>query len=84
MVDLRARLGMTVEKSGVVPSTRVGVNPRVLQTWTQARSKVWPEETTTGSAIKEPETGHRNSPGGSAVCGFCSWWAFVEIEEDDL
>lgn len=31
MVDLRARLGMTVEKSEAVPSGRVGLNDREMQ-----------------------------------------------------
>lgn len=37
---------------------------RSLQAWTEARSKEWPEETMTGSAMMEPEMGQRNSSGG--------------------
>jgi hypothetical protein len=32
----------------------VGVKPKSRHTWTESRSKVWPEETTTGSDIKDP------------------------------
>lgn len=37
---------------------------RFLQAWTEVRSKEWPEETITGSAMREPEMGQRNSSGG--------------------
>lgn len=70
MADLRARLEITEEKSGGGESTRVGVKLRDLQTWTQARSKVWPEETMTGSAIREPEMGQMNSFGAWAFAVF--------------
>lgn len=59
MVDLRARLRIMEEKSA-----KVGVKPRGLQALTQACSKVWPEETMTGSAMREPKMGQRNSFGG--------------------
>lgn len=62
---LRAKLGMTVEKSGLDPSASVGVKLKSLQTSTHTRSKVWPEETTAGLNIKELEMGQRNSCGGS-------------------
>lgn len=64
MVDLRARLGMMVEKSGVEPSERVGLKERERQARTELRSKVWPEETITGSDMREPEIGQMNSFGG--------------------
>lgn len=70
MVDLRARLGITEEKSGVDESGKVGVKPRALQALTQARSKVWPDETMTGSAIRDLEIGQRNSIGGCFGLGF--------------
>jgi len=54
IVDLMAKLGITVVKSGRMLSSRVGVKPKSRQTWTESRSKVWPEETTTGSDIKDP------------------------------
>lgn len=62
---LRAKLGMTVEKSGLDPSASVGVKLKSLQTSTHTRSKVCPEETTAGLNIKELEMGQRNSCGGS-------------------
>lgn len=55
---------MTVEKSGDVPSDKIGVKLRFLQTRTQFLSNVWPEVTITGSAIKESEIEHMNSGGG--------------------
>ena len=63
IADLRARFGISVEKSGMVPSERFGVKFKFLQASTDTLSKVWPEETITGSAIRDPETGHRNSSG---------------------
>lgn len=70
MADLRARLGMRVEKSGVVPSGSWGVKFRFLQASTAARSKEWPEETMTGSDMRERERGQRNSSGGVLVLDF--------------
>ncbi|RDX67442.1 hypothetical protein CR513_53687, partial [Mucuna pruriens] len=64
MADLRARLGMRAEKSGVVPSGSWGVKLRFLQASTEERSKEWPEETMTGSDMRERDMGHRNSSGG--------------------
>lgn len=64
IVLFRARLGITLEKSGSEPSWSLGVKPKPLQTCTVNRSKVWPEETTTGSDIKELKIGQRNSVGG--------------------
>ena len=64
MDDFRAKLGMIMDKSGTEPSLRTGLCPRVLQAVTQARSKVWPVETITGSAMSDPEIGHMNSVGG--------------------
>lgn len=55
MVDLRARLGNTEEKLGLDESTRVGVKPRAWQDRTQVRSKEWPEETMTRSAMRDLE-----------------------------
>ncbi|BAU02379.1 hypothetical protein VIGAN_11189500, partial [Vigna angularis var. angularis] len=69
MADLRARLGMRVEKSGVVPSGSCGVKLRFLQASTEERSKEWPEETMTGSNMRERETGQRNSSGGVWILG---------------
>lgn len=66
MAVLRAKLGITVEKSGVEPSGSVGMNPKSLHTCTEMRSKVWPEETMVGSNIKDLEMGHTNSEGGTA------------------
>lgn len=60
IVDLRAKLGIKTEKSGIVPSGREGVKERSRQTWTEVRSNVWPEETTTGSNIRELAMGQRN------------------------
>lgn len=54
-----------MEKSGLEPSGSRGAKPRCLQTCTHMLSKVWPEETTTGSNIKEPEMGQTYSVGGS-------------------
>ena len=65
MVDLRAKFGIMVEKSGVEPSFRVGEKFKSLQTCTEMDSKVWPEVITTGSAMRELEIGQRNSKGGS-------------------
>ena len=48
-------------------ATAGGEKASAAQAWMQARSKVWPGGTTTGSAISEPEIGQRNSSGGSAV-----------------
>lgn len=48
-------------------ATAGGEKASAAQAWMQARSKVWPGGTTTGSAIREPEIGQRNSAGGSAV-----------------
>ncbi|KAL9267303.1 hypothetical protein AKJ16_DCAP16356, partial [Drosera capensis] len=48
MVDLKERFDMMLEKSGTEPSGSGGRKPRSRQTSTQRRSKVWPEETTTG------------------------------------
>lgn len=76
MVVLRAKLGITVEKSVVDLSGKVGLKPNFLQISTEARSKVWPEETTTGSNIKNPEIGQRNSGGG------CFEGNLEEDEED--
>lgn len=67
MVDLRARLGMRVEKSGVEPSDRVGIKERERQASTELRSKVWPEETMTGSDMTAPEIRHKNSLGGCCL-----------------
>lgn len=70
MAVLRARLGITEEKSSVdESSSRVGVKDRALQAKTQAFSNVWPEVTITGSAIRDPEMGQRNSFGGSFDLG---------------
>lgn len=66
MADLSARLGMTVVKSAAAPSGRVGLKERETQARTQFRSKVWPDDTITGSAMIEPETGHKNSTGIAA------------------
>lgn len=44
-----------------------GVKANSAQAWMQARSKVWPEATMTGSAMREHEIGQMNSAGGSAV-----------------
>lgn len=63
MADLRARLGMMVVKS-TVEWRVVGLKEREIQARTQLRSKVWPEETMTGSAISSPEMGQTNSGGG--------------------
>lgn len=52
MVVLRARLGMRAEKSGDEPSGRVGMKERERQASTALRSKVWPEETMTGSDMR--------------------------------
>lgn len=76
IVDFMARLGISVEKFGWVLSWRFGVKFKSLQTWTVVRSNVWPEETTTGSDMKSPEIGQRNSFGGF----FCSC---LESEEDE-
>lgn len=78
MVDFRARLGITEVRSGGGESTRLGVKFRALQTWTQTRSKVWPEETMTGSAIRDPEIGQMNSFG---IWGF---EGFDGIADEDL
>lgn len=70
MAVLRARLGITEEKSSVdESSSRVGVKDRALQAKTQAFSNVWPEVTITGSAMRDPEMGQRNSFGGSFDLG---------------
>lgn len=74
MADLRARLGMRVEKSGVVPSGSWGVKLRFLQASTEERSKEWPEETMTGSDMREWETGQRNSSGGVWILGLVLVW----------
>lgn len=77
MVDLRARLGMTAEKSAASPPWRVGLKERETQARTQLRSNVWPEETMTGSAMIEPDSGQRNSTGiGKDRCWFRVglWW----------
>lgn len=55
---------MREERSGREPSGRSGAKPRVLQASAEERSKVWPEETMTGSAMREEEIGQRNSEGG--------------------
>lgn len=60
-MHLRAKLGIMVEKSGREPSGRVGVKARKLQASTQVRSKVWPEETITGSGMSVEEMGQMNS-----------------------
>ncbi|MFS7948333.1 hypothetical protein Hanom_Chr06g00558751 [Helianthus anomalus] len=68
MADLRARLGMMVVKSTV---RRVGgLKDKEIQARTQLRSKVWPEETMTGSAMRVLEMGQMNSGGG---VGFLRW-----------
>lgn len=61
MADLRARLGMTKEKSA--SPARVGVKERDTQACTQLRSKVRPDDSITGSAINKFEMGHKNSIG---------------------
>lgn len=78
-----ARLGMTAEKSGRVPSRRSGTKDKLRQIWTERRSKVWPEGTTTGSDMRKPVMGQRNS-GGVSSCLCCGtvvavaeaerWW----------
>ncbi len=85
MADLRARLGITEEKSGVDESIfRIGVKPRVLQTKTQACSNVWPEVTITGSAMRESEMGQRNSFGGSFGLGFNKGFDFGDGKDESL
>lgn len=76
-----ARLGITVDKSGWLPSWSFGANPRFRQTWTEIRSNVWPDATTTGSDIRNPVIGQRNSAGVSPglFCGIDvaeaeRWW----------
>lgn len=70
MAEFRAKLGITVEKLGRVPSESVGVNRRSWHTCTQRRSKVWPEPTTTASEIKVLQTGQMYSGGdGGGGCG---------------
>uniref|UniRef100_A0A2P2IIK9 Uncharacterized protein n=1 Tax=Rhizophora mucronata TaxID=61149 RepID=A0A2P2IIK9_RHIMU len=78
MAVLRARLGITVEMSGTLPASSSGMKPRVLQAWTQARSKVWPADTMTGSFIREPEMGQRNSSGISNFFGCRGFDSTVE------
>lgn len=70
IVFLRAKLGIIAEKSGFEPSGKDDVNPSSRHTCTEVRSKVWPEDTTTGSNIKEPEIGQMNSFGGSFLSDF--------------
>lgn len=70
----RAKLGITVEKSGVEPSGRVGVRPKSRQTLTQVRSNVWPEDTTAGSDIRDLEIGQRNSGGGGLLAAEEDLW----------
>lgn len=55
---------MSEERSGREPSGSGGEKPRVLQASAEERSKEWPDETMTGSAIRELEMGQRNSEGG--------------------
>lgn len=71
MADLRARLGIKVEKSGVEPSDKMGLNWSDLQALTQLHSKLCPEETITGSAIRDPEIEHMNSFGASLLMADC-------------
>lgn len=59
---------------------------RSMQAWMQGRSKVWPEGTTTGLAIRREEMGQKNTDGGG--CGGGSGggdggggWGFLEEEE---
>lgn len=73
MAVLRAKLGITVEKSGVEPSGSVGMNPKSPHTCTDMRSKVWPEETMVGSNIKDLAMGHTNSEGGTASAEDGRW-----------
>lgn len=54
---------MTVVKS-TVAERMVGLKEREIQARTQLRSKVCPEETITGSAMRSPEMGQTNSGGG--------------------
>lgn len=79
MEDFKAKFGITIEKSGTEPSFRVGLYPRVRHAVMQARSKVCPVETITGSAISDPEIGQMNSAGG-----FVGRVSGLLVVEDDL
>jgi hypothetical protein len=65
MAALSAALGITV--SAPPASTPGGRNASSAQAWRQARSKVFPDGSMTGSAMSAPEIGHRNSSGTASA-----------------
>lgn len=60
MADLRAKLGIMEVKSRV----EKGLNEREMEARRELRSKDWPEEMMTGSAMRMLEIGQMNSGGG--------------------
>ena len=65
MAALSAALGMRVLAPPA--STPGGRNASSAQAWRQARSKVFPDGSMTGSAMSAPEIGHRNSSGTASA-----------------